>query len=57
MQSVRYKPEKEQVSGLWALTSGVSGKRPRVFASKAEAVKAYRNGELGANDPIVIAGR
>jgi len=54
MQSVRYKPEKEQISGLWALTAGISNKRPRVFSSKAEAIKAYRNGELGANDPIVI---
>lgn len=54
LKSVRYKPEKEQISGLWALTSGMTKKAPRIFASKAEAIKAYRNGEIGHNDPIEI---
>ena len=56
MTSVRYKPEKEQVSGLWALTSGMTNKQVRVYNSKAEAIAAYRNGEIGHNDPIEIRG-
>lgn len=55
LKSVRYKPEKEQISGLWALTRGKTKKPVRVFASKAEAIKAYRNGEIGPNDPVEIA--
>jgi hypothetical protein len=55
LKSVRYKPEKEQVSGLWALTRGTTNKPVRVFASKTEAIKAYRSGEIGPNDPIEIA--
>ena len=54
MKSVRYKPEKEQVSGLWALTAGVSNKPVKVFRTKAEAIKAYRNGEIAHDDPIEI---
>ena len=54
MKSVRYKPEKEQISGLWALTRGKTRKPLRVFQTKAEATAAYRNGEIGPNDPIEI---
>ena len=54
MKSVRYKPEKEQVSGLWALTRGRTRKPTRVFQTKAEATAAYRNGEIGPNDPVEI---
>ena len=54
LKSMRYKPEKEQISGLWALTRGRTRKPTRYFNSKAEAVAAYRNGEIGPNDPIEI---
>ena len=54
MKSVRYKPEKEQISGLWALTRGRTKRPTRYFSSKAEAIAAYRNGEIGPNDPIEI---
>jgi len=54
MKSVRYKPEKEQVSGLWALTSGMTNKKTQIFKTKAEAIQAYRNGEIGPNDPVEI---
>lgn len=54
LKSVRYRPEKEQISGLWALTEAPAAKPVRRFGSKAEAVKAYRNGEIGPNDPIEI---
>ena len=56
LKSVRYKPEKEQISGLWALTRGRTRKPTRVFANKQEAISAYRNGEIGPNDPIEVAG-
>lgn len=55
LKSVRYKPEKEQISGLWALTRGRTRKPTRIFGSKQEAIAAYRNGEIGPNDPIDIA--
>lgn len=54
MKSMRYKPEKEQISGLWALTRGRTRKPTRYFNSKAEAIAAYRNGEIGPNDPIEV---
>lgn len=54
MTSMRYKPEKEQISGLWALTRGRTKRPTRYFASKADAVAAYRHGEIGPNDPIEI---
>ena len=56
MKSMRYKPEKEQVSGLWALTRGKTRRPVTVFSSKAEAIKAYRTGQIGPNDPIEIKG-
>ena len=54
LKSVRYKPEKEQISGLWALTRGKTRKPVKVYNSKAEAIKAYRSGEIGPNDPVEI---
>lgn len=54
MQAMRYKPEKEQISGLWALTRGSTRKPVRHFGSKSEAIAAYRNGEIGPNDPVEI---
>lgn len=57
MKSVRYKPEKEQVSGLWALTSGMTRKPVKVFNTKADAIAAYRHGEIGPNDPVEIRSR
>lgn len=54
MKSMRYKPEKEQISGLWALTRGRTRKPVRYFNSKAEAIAAYRSGEVGPNDPVEI---
>lgn len=54
MQSVRYKPEKEQISGLWAFTAGASNKPPKVFATKSEAIRAYRQGIIDHNDRVII---
>lgn len=54
MQAMRYKPEKEQISGLWALTRGSTRKPVRYFGSKSEAIAAYRRGEIGPNDPVEV---
>ena len=54
MKSMRYRPEKEQIAGLWALTRGATRKPTRVFSSKSEAIAAYRRGEIGPNDPVDI---
>lgn len=54
MKSVRYKPEKEQISGLWALTSGMTNKPVKVYNTKEEAIAAYRRGDIGPNDPVEI---
>ena len=54
MKAMRYKPEKEQISGLWALTRGKTRKPTKYFNSKSEAIAAYRNGEIGPNDPVDI---
>lgn len=54
MKSVRYKPEKEQISGLWALTSGMTNKPVKVYNTKEEAIAAYRHGDIGPNDPVEI---
>lgn len=55
LKSMRYRPEKEQISGLWALTIGKTKRPTRRFASKTEAIAAYRNGEIGPNDPVEIS--
>lgn len=54
LKSVRYKPEKEQISGLWALTRGMTRRPVKVYNNKAEAIAAYRRGEIGPNDPVDI---
>ena len=55
LKSVRYKPEKEQVSGLWALTRpSETNKKPVVFNSREDVLKAYRRGEIDPTDPVVI---
>ena len=55
LKSVRYKPEKEQVSGLWALTrQSDTNKKPVVFKSREDVLKAYRRGEIDPTDPVVI---
>lgn len=54
MKSTRYKPEKEHVSGLWALTRGKSKKPVKRFRTKAEAIAAYRHGEISHDDPVEI---
>jgi DNA-directed RNA polymerase beta subunit len=50
-----YAPRQEYLAGLYAATRGAApGKRPQVFATRADMLRALRNGELGLNDPVEI---
>lgn len=47
-------PQHESVLGNYIATSKVEKGKPKKFKSKAEAMKAYRNGEITMNTPIEI---
>jgi hypothetical protein len=47
-------PSREYAAGLYAATAGRSGKRPRTFATKADALAAYRRGDISADQPVEI---
>jgi DNA-directed RNA polymerase beta' subunit len=47
-------PDQGFVTGLYLGSHENKKQKPRTFASKADAVKAYRSGEIDADDPIVI---
>lgn len=50
-----YVPRQEYVGGLHAATAPVKqGKKSRTFATKADFLKAYWNGELDPDDPVDI---
>lgn len=58
LKTPMYQPRQEYVSGLWAATSIKNKlKRPRVFATTQDAVRAYHRGELDPGDPIEILNR
>jgi DNA-directed RNA polymerase beta subunit len=46
-------PPQGFVTGLYLGTKS-SGKEPRKFATKADMIRAYRSGELDADDPVII---
>jgi DNA-directed RNA polymerase subunit beta' len=54
LRSVMHTPGKEMVLGLYQLTRQPSAKRPVVFPDARAAKKAYEQGLIGANDPIII---
>lgn len=55
LESPRHTPQQEMAMGLYMLTRPADQSKPvRVFEDAAAAKKAYRNGEIGANDPIEI---
>lgn len=56
LASPRYKPEHEQVMGIFRLTQPSNDRPVRVFATVQDAKNAYRNDEIGMNDPIRILG-
>jgi DNA-directed RNA polymerase subunit beta' len=47
-------PSREYAAGLYAASSMKSDKRPRVFATKADALAAYRRGEINVDQPVEI---
>lgn len=55
LKSARHTPSMEMTMGLYWLTRKANKrKKVRRFGSTSEAEKAYRKGEIGANDPIQI---
>ncbi len=54
LRSPRYVPMMELTLGLAKLTAPQSGKRPKVFITAQDAIRAYRRGEVGANDPVSV---
>jgi len=57
LKSPQHAPSKEMAMGLYQLTQKPSDKPPVVFSSLKEAKKAFREGLIKANDPIVIKGK
>jgi len=54
LRSPRYVPMMEMTLGLARLTAPASKAKPRVFLTAREAIRAYRRGEIGANDPVSV---
>ncbi len=52
---VHYLPQNEYTGGLYSATRPGDEKKPeQVFRSKADAIRAYRQGRIGANTRVVI---
>lgn len=54
LKSVRHSPQQEMALGLYMLTRKPSNKPPVRFKDAAAAKLAYKRGEIGPNDPIII---
>ena len=54
LKSPRYVPMMEMTLGLARLTAPASKAKPRVFVTARDAIRAYRRGEIGANDPVSV---
>ena len=54
LRSPRYVPMMEMTLGLAKLTAPASRAKPRVFVTARDAIRAYRRGEIGANDPVSV---
>jgi DNA-directed RNA polymerase beta subunit len=54
LRSIRHSPQQELGLGLYQLTQEPSKRPVQRFATTADALKAYRRGELRVNDPIEI---
>ena len=50
----QFVPGNEYVKGLYLATKPPTRKPVKRFSSRAEAYKAYRNGEIAVDDPIII---
>jgi len=49
-------PTQEYIAGLHHLTTASSDRPVRTFRSKADAIAAYKRGEISAADPVRILG-
>ena len=49
-----YTPSNEYLQGLYLATKVPTNKQVRMFKSKADAVEAYRKGDIKIDDPITI---
>ena len=55
LKTIRHSPSMEMTLGMYWLSKAPRGDKPvRTFRTKAEAEKAYRAGEIKANDPIEV---
>ena len=54
LRKPRFVPNMEMTLGLAKLTAPASKAKPRVFITAQDAVRAYRRGEIGANDPVSV---
>ena len=54
LRKPRFVPNMEMTLGLAKLTAPASKAKPRVFVTAQDAVRAYRRGEIGANDPVSV---
>lgn len=54
LRSIRHSPQQELGLGLYQLTQEPNKKPVQRFATAEEALKAYKQGKLRANDPIEI---
>lgn len=54
-KSVMYKPSQEYIGGLWAASAIVNKhEKPRKFKTTADAIKAYRRGEIDVGQQVQI---
>lgn len=55
LRSPMFAPRQEYQGGLYTLTSRENKeKRPRVFATRADLLRAWENGELEPSDPVTV---
>ena len=54
LRSPNYAPRMEMTLGLAKLTAPQRKGKPRFFLTAQEAIRAYRRGEIGANDPVSV---
>jgi DNA-directed RNA polymerase subunit beta' len=57
LRTPRYTPEQEFALGLYKMTREPTKREPATFNTVAEARRAYKQGEIKLNDPIIILDR
>jgi hypothetical protein len=54
---VHYVPNQEYIQGLHAASAAREGDKPkRTFATKKDAIAAYRKGEINLGTPVEVLG-